>query len=266
MKHKKTLLHPLSLYKHSKSLQRKTFILIESLFNGFWLGILSERSLHEIDELYYNDDQSYRNDKYNSQGLWDWEKKAIELFYENCKNLMLLGAGGGREVYGLKKWNYHIEAYECNLKLLDYANNFLKQEGIQNEVKLIGRNECPKSQNLYDGAIIGWGSYMLIQGQKQRISFLCQLRKQLKPNSPVLISFYALDGNKKSLLIASKVANVFRLILQRKLTDMGDYLVPNYVHYFTKEQIDFEFAKAGFDLRFYSENPYGHAVGTSKNN
>jgi 2-polyprenyl-3-methyl-5-hydroxy-6-metoxy-1,4-benzoquinol methylase len=266
MEHKKTLLQPLVLYKYSKSLQRKAFVLIDSLFTGFWLGVLSEQSLHKIDELYYNDDKSYRNDKYNLQGLWEWEKKAIELFYGNCKNLMLLGAGGGREIYGLEQWNYQIEAYECNPELLDYANKFLRKEGISVEVKSIERNECPTTGNLYDGAIIGWGSYMLIQGRKQRISFLSKLHQQLKPNSPVLISFYTADENKRSLMIASKTANVFRLILQRRLTDVGDYLFPNYVHYFTKEQIASEFAESGFDLMFYSENPYGHAVGLTRNN
>ncbi|NJO96415.1 MAG: hypothetical protein HC764_10650 [Pleurocapsa sp. CRU_1_2] len=49
-----------------------------------------------------------------------------------------------------------------------------------------------------------------------------------------------------------------------ELIEPGDTLVPDYVHYFTKDEIEREFKEAGFELIMYSNDEYGHAVGLAK--
>jgi hypothetical protein len=50
-------------------------------------------------------------------------------------------------------------------------------------------------------------------------------------------------------------------MLRRDGVEVGDSLVPNYVHYFTKAQLESEMTAAGFELVSFERVPYGHAVG-----
>jgi hypothetical protein len=49
--------------------------------------------------------------------------------------------------------------------------------------------------------------------------------------------------------------------LRREHLEVGDDLSPNYVHHFTQREIELELSESGFDLQFYSDRQYGHAVG-----
>jgi len=138
------------------------------------------------------------------------------------------------------------------------------QTRVDTLIELIERDTVPAGDILYDGAIIGWGAYMLIQGSKRRISFLEKLHKQLEEGSPLLVSFFARAESDKIFIAANKIANLFRLVLRREPTDVGHYLQPNYCHWFVKDQIQAEFSKAGLETVFFSKKPYGHAVGISK--
>jgi len=251
------------LYKHTQTTLRYVYYILEECLNGFWLGILSRDSIHRLDELYYQDENLYVSDAYNKSGLFQWEEDVIDRFYFDRKSILLLSSGGGREIYGLRKRPFNITAYECSPKFVSYANSFLSRHLVEASVEIIGRNEIADTGILYDGAIVGWGGYMLIQGRARRISFLRKLRGQLEPGSPVLLSFFANTFNKKRFILTSKIANVLRWFRNREMTDVGDFFAPNFVHFFTRDEIANEMSAAGFKLEHYSAEPYGHAVGTA---
>jgi hypothetical protein len=54
---------------------------------------------------------------------------------------------------------------------------------------------------------------------------------------------------------------VLRRLRQREKIELGDALEPEYVHYFTQNEIAGELREGGFALQYYGEDPYGHAVG-----
>jgi hypothetical protein len=254
----------LKIYFASRKFLNRLFLFCHACLTGFWLGIFNRENLYAVDRIYYDKDKMYRNDAYNKSGLWEWEQKVIEKYFINSKNLLLIGAGGGREVLALSKLNYQVDSYECNHNLVDFANQLLTQEGFNSKVKLIARDACPKTQQKYDGVIIGWGSYMLIQGKDKRIDLLKKIQQTIASQSPILLSFYCYKQPSRYYHIIAQVGNLFRWLLRRDLLDVGDDLVPNYVHYFTKEQIDRELKEANFKLVMYSTKEYGHAIGISQ--
>jgi hypothetical protein len=253
------------MYKRSQDLLQKYFALLQTLLNGFWLGVLSSDSLHKIDEMYYENSSMYYSADYNRRGLQKWEQAMIENYFQDCRRLLLLGAGGGREIYGLQKFGCAIEAFECNPKLLDFGNKFLREEGLNAQIKPVQRDACPASRQKYDGAIIGWGAYMLIQGRKRRIGFLRSIGAQLEAGAPLLLSFFTRNGDSRKFKATASVGNVFRFFLRRERLQTGDSLEPNYVHYFTENELKNELNEAGFKLLYYSSKNYGHAVAQSKN-
>lgn len=254
-------------YKFSQNCLRRLTVFHYICFNGFWLGILSPKTLSDIDEIYYTDGGMYFDEKYNAQGLFNWEKIKIENYFKNRQNIMLLAAGGGREAYGLQKMGYKVDAFECHPMLLKFANKFLAENQLTPCVYHVERDGCPVSDKKYDGAIVGWGAYMLVQSREKRIELLRRIREQLKPDSPVLISFFIRkNSNSKILRGTAFVGNVFRFALGRKSLEVGDCLDPTFVHFFIREEIESELKEAGYKLEFFSAKPYGHAIGIVQTN
>ena len=252
------------VFEATHRLRHYLVVSINIALTGFWLGVLTKDQLHEIDESYYLKQDMYVSDAYNLQGLWDWEARLIDAFFDTSHRILLLGAGGGREAWGLEKRNLDVVAYECNPRLVAYAGEFLERQGSSITVRHVERDECPSTGDTYDGALFGWGGYTLIQGRDTRVRLLKALRDQLPDGAPVLISFLFQTGDKRKYAAVKLIADVFRTVLFRKRLELGDYMAPNYTHYFTKEEVRDELAEAGFEMKLYSKRPYGHAIGIKK--
>jgi hypothetical protein len=243
--------------------------LVDACAGGFWLGVLRRDALHEIDALYYqnapryqNGDYDYQCFDYNRRGLWNWEQKAIRDYFATCRRLLVVGGGGGREVLALSRLGYAIDGFECNSDLVARANELFAIEGQCCGMQHAARDECPKPGVTYDGIVVGWGSYMHIQERHRRIAFLKELHAQMGTGSPLLVSFWYQEGRGRRLKVMAAVANVVRWVLGREFVEFGDGLGPVYEHFFTREQINAELEEASFQLEYYSEEGYGHAVAT----
>jgi Tellurite resistance protein TehB len=256
-------------HRQLESFQRfleRIFIFLSAVFNGFWLGILGRAALHLIDQVYYDNSQAYqdhryRDETYNRKGLWAWEQKIIDHYFQSCKCLLLLSVGGGREVLALSKLGYEVDGFECNPHLVEFANELIAKEGCNSLVKLSPRDDSPILVKTYDGIIVGWGAYMLIQGRDKRIALLTKLRSALQTGSPILISFFLRPQSSTYFKLVYVVGNLIRWILRQDPLELGDNLAPNYVHHFTQTEIESELQASGFQLALYSTETYGHAVG-----
>lgn len=250
------------------------YLPLKILNNGFWLGILDRKDFHDLDYYYFSKMQKgYHVSEWNLQGLLDWEKRVIELWFQECRSIMLTGAGAGREVIALEKMGYHVDGFECNPDLVKSGNKILEQIGAHAKLQLMVRDKYPEVLKQYDGVIVGWGMYMLIRGRNTRIRFLKGLHAKIRDNGPLLVSFFPRQDRKYYRIIA-RLANLLKGVLRREPIETGDDLVECfYAHHFTKEEISSEFREAGFQLvhygirESYSFLPeYGYAVGSRLSN
>jgi hypothetical protein len=258
------------IYLSTQSWFEKALAVVRACFVGLWLGVLTRERLHAIDEEYYTrskrkrgKEYNYHSEEYNRGGLSSWEKAVLARYFEGSRRLLVIGAGGGREVLALQQLGYHVEGFECHPDLVIAANELLQAEGYDSAVHLVPRDKCPNIGATYDGIIIGWGAYMLIQGKKRRIAFLQQLRSQTQTGCPILLSFFYRVGTPRSFKISVLVANVIRGGLRAEPAEVGDWLAPNYVHYFTQDEVTSELSEGGFSTLHYSTAGYGHAIGTA---
>lgn len=228
-------------------------------FVGVSLGGLTERRRYAIDRVYYDGERMYHTARYNEQGLFDWERQAIETYFDGCRSIVVASAGGGREVIALRRKGLDTVGFECHTELAVFANSLLARLGLDATVHTTARDECPALGMSFDGAILGWGGYMLIRSRARREHFLRGIRRLLSLDAPLLLSFMVRPRSRRFAL-AAKVGNVCRFALRGNRVEVGDYLLPNYVHFFTRAEIEQELESAGFKLAFYSPTPYGHAV------
>lgn len=230
------------------------------IWAGFWLGILTRRHFHGLDQKYYGTSKTYPGAQHNLSGLFSWETEAIDHYFKNCRRVALLGAGAGREVAPLLDRGLEVVAYECHEGLRRAGNYLLAHHEPPGSIQTMERDRCPEFAGQIDGVIVGWGMYTLIQGRERRIQLLRDLRRSTTENAPMLLSFYVLGGPRRPFRIAARLGSAIRRLLGRNPVEYGDYLSPDYAHFFTREGLEEELRESGWRLEFFDRRTYPHAV------
>jgi hypothetical protein len=241
---------------------------VHAAFEGFWLGLLDRASLGALDEHVYADKREkvfggafrYFDAEYNAAGLFDWESSAIDEHFPARGKLVVTGAGGGREVLALLDRGFEAVGYEPNDKFVEAGSAFLASRGHPGCLQHIERDAFPNCDNKLDAIVVGWGSYTLIPGRARRVAFLQDARRQLEAGAPMLVSYIERPETGAYFRTLAVVANAVRALLGRERVEVGDALVPHYVHHFTRPEVESELRAGGFELVIARSEPYPHAV------
>jgi hypothetical protein len=234
---------------------------VKGLSEGVLLGLLSGESLDEIDRQYYDGIAQYADPTYNRRGLQDWEERGVDRWFADCRRIVVIGAGGGREVLALARLGYDVVGFECNERLVRAANELLEAEGCTRCVARMERSTWPDAPAAFDGCVIGWGTYMLIRGRGRRVAFLTAARRSLAPRAPILLSYFVRAGMAARFRTSAWTANtVLKLRGRPGAWIPDDALVPNYVHFFDKDEVGKELSAAGLELVDMGDTSYGWAV------
>lgn len=245
-----------------RALQRAT-VVIRGAFDGVWLGAADDALLHAIDARYYAGQAEYADPRYNRSGLHEWEAALLAEHFSASRRLIVTAAGGGREVLALAKQGFEVLGFEPHPRLADAARALLVEEGTTATVEQCVRDRWPASGRTADGVIVGWGSYMLIRGRERRVRFLHDARASLAPGSPILLSFFVRAGDTLYFRTVARTGTAIARLRRAPAVELGDALAPNYVHYFTKSEIEEEMREAGWTLAAFGSRDYGYAVGTA---
>jgi hypothetical protein len=162
-----------------------------------------------------------------------------------------------------------VEGYECNPNLRQAAAWRLLRHGCDAPVHPIARDAAPADAAPHDGAVVGWSAYTLIAGRERRVELLRGLRRGLPVGAPLLLSFFTRDERDTRILRPARIANVARGITRRQRAEPGDVLAPNFIHRFTRGEVEAEMAAGGFRLARYEPmgpGPFdsGWAVGRAE--
>jgi len=256
------------LYRRARRSRDRLARISGAVFDGLWLGLLSRPQMHELDARFYDeriervDGQAFRydDDAYNSRGLSDWEEGAVSDHFPAGARVVVTGAGGGREVLALLERGYDVVGYEPHRGLAAAGADFLSRRGHPGRLRTCERDEFPGEVERCSGLVVGWGSYMLIAGRAQRIAFLRAARRRLSQDDPILLSFFAYRQRPRHFAVVAAVANAVRRLRREERVEVGDALAGNFLHCFTRSEIEAELAEGGFRLVDFRLSPYGHAV------
>jgi hypothetical protein len=242
----------------------RILIYFKSIMIGFFIGLLRKNALKKIDQYFYNGEKHYTSDDYNKKELLQWEREALKNYFSDCRNLFVIAAGGGREVYNLSKLGYKVGGSEYNPKLRDYANIFLKNESVQSTIIEADRDICPIIKGKFDGIILGWSLYTHLKGSQKRIEFLRSVSDMLNIGGVVLLSFWSMRYSYMNLKRISRIGNFFSSLSKNEKIEIGDSIEPEFVHYFSREEVSKELRMANFDMVYFADEEYGHAIAIKK--
>jgi hypothetical protein len=240
----------------------KVLRFIHALVQGFWLDVLSKKSLYALTRHYYErgDKNQYKSASWNKKGYLPWEEYVIHRYFKDCKKIMVLGAGGGREVLALLKAGCLVHGYESNPNLVKCANELIEKQWYTTRIQYLAEDMPPQSRGKYNGIILGWGVYSHIKGRETRIRLIKRLSDNMYNNSPLLISFWAISSYPGDFKFKKRVANFFTTIKRSDKVELGDELSVHFSRIFTKKDIESELAEAGLKMTHYDDREYGNAV------
>ena len=239
----------------------------EGFVDGLFLGLMDRRARTAVDELFYAQAtepvdgaaRHYGDAEHIRGGLHDWELDAIREHFPPRGRVVITAAGAGREVLGLLDLGFDAVGYEPNAALVAAGRRVLPPERlVQCE-----RDVFPAEATAADALIIGWGSYMLIARSEERTAFLRRGRGILPREAPMLVSFFPRPPT-RYFNVAHRVSGVIRRLRRREPLEFGDALSPNFVHYFSRAEIERELAASGFAGDVFRSHPYGHVVARAR--
>jgi hypothetical protein len=232
-----------------------------SVHQGVWLGLFSRQTLNQIATRQYQLWVKYQDETYNRSGFLLWEREVINQYFSRNSHILVAAAGGGREVVALHRAGYRADGFDCVEALVLSALKVCEAEKIDCKYLKSEPDKIPPNLGIYEGAIIGWGGYMHIQGRKRRIAFLSQIREHLSDSAPILLSFFIRPEISKKHVLVRIIANAIKTILfTSERLETGDMLEDTFDHHFTELEIQSELLEAGFEMICFSPECYGHAV------
>ncbi|HUT02981.1 MAG TPA: hypothetical protein VM163_03730 [bacterium] len=267
MKSEERLPHRVTAYLFTRRLLARIQNGVKAVHRGFFLGFLDPSELQVLTNHHYTSTQSgdsgdvnYHDAAYNLSGLRYWEQRVIEKYFADCRSILLGSAGGGREVLALSRMGFLVDAFECNPQLMAKCQSFLELHGVEATVIQAEPGGVPVTLGTYDGAILGWGAYIHVFGRRRRVELLREFRQHLCPGAPLFLSFWA-KRNSMSRRLSYRLAKFIRAIRGAEPVEAGDSISSTFDRSFTENEVREELAEAGFEMVFYSEESFGHAVG-----
>jgi hypothetical protein len=255
-------------YRRASARRDRLWRVANGCFDGIWLGLLDGAALARLDERFYADGRdsldgrtfSYTGSDHNLGGLHDWEAAAIGAHFAPGSRVVVTGAGAGREVIALLERGFDAVGYEPNAALVAAGAALLAERGQPGRLHACERDVFPPDASRCDALVVGWGSYMLIPGRARRLAFLRAARAALPDGAPLLCSFFVRPPGALYFSLVARSANLTRRLRRSEAAELGDALGPNYMHYFTRAEVESELSAGGFEMVAFASEPYGHAI------
>ena len=251
-----------SLYLWSHRFFRVVHGGAQVLFEGFWMGLLPESVYDAISEKSYGQGKLYTNASYLDQGLHFWEDLAVRTYFPPGGRVLVAAAGGGRELIALVRNGFQAVGFECSHAMVEAGRLALAERGLAATLDWVPPCVAPRMEGPFDALIVGWNGYCYISPRARRLAFLKDLRSQLRPGSPALVSTAMRPPHARVLTWTPRVANAVRVCTFRApVFEAGDSFSGRPKLHFTRRQLEKELIEAGYTITtFYKWGDYGAVV------
>ncbi|WP_309601858.1 class I SAM-dependent methyltransferase [Sphingomonas sp.] len=211
---------------------------IRAAYSLAWLRLLDHRDLDDLTMLSYanSSGSGFASEAHNIAGLHAWEEATFREMLLGCLQVLVAGAGGGREMITLARMGHKVTGFDASDDLAEACRANLTTAGVTATMINAGPGAVPDGQGRFDALVIGRGVYHHIPGRAKRIAFLRACATLLIDRAPLIMGdVLTRQEHKRTQLLTRLIAR-----------EPGDSVSDSFYHFFTVQELAEEIAEAGF--------------------
>lgn len=231
------------------------------------LCLLKPRDLIRLNQLLHSRPAYTKgayDEQYAASGLTETEDAFVQRYLMPQAELLVLGAGGGRESLALAKMGFRVTGVDFVEETLEAARTHARRENlrinfISQEASRLTLADTP----VFDAVFFPAALYSLIPSAQLRLQTLQAASRYLKPGAVLFLSFFLQGSQHPSK--GDRLKKLLALITWgNRRIEPGDRLEGDgeFRHYFTAQTLTKELESSGFTIieLAASDLPQGSAV------
>src|SRR5437879_422591 len=128
------------------------------------------------------------DETYVLSGLFTWEENFYFRFLKPDDHVLIVGAGSGRDLIGLRRAGYRVDGLEPSATAVTLARTMCAKAGVEADFH-VGWIETTSITEKYDVFIFSWYCYSYIPDRATRIGALRAASRHLAPGGRIILSY-----------------------------------------------------------------------------
>lgn len=263
-------MHPLKTpgiqwLKRSQWITQKVTSWLEAIQSGIFMGLVEDESFQAFDTYPFDETMPLDVSAETRRGLEPWEQQIVHEHFADAKSVLVIAAGGARELVGLSELGYDATGIEFGPSLCEASQRELTLRDSRATIQTAHRFEITHESEPYDAVFIARKFISHLHNRIQRVALLRKIRQSMRPNAPLALGFYTRERDTLAFRAQVTLANILRRLRGRRdiLVEIGDHIdseSPLYHHHFVWEELRGELREAGFAPVEHELNWFGWAV------
>ncbi|MCA9146686.1 MAG: class I SAM-dependent methyltransferase [Planctomycetales bacterium] len=263
-------MHPLNTpgirwLKRSQAALRKFGSWLEAIQSGVFMGLVDDQAFQAFDTYPFDESQPMNVAAEAERGLEAWERRIVREHFDSVQSVLVVAAGGGRELIELDKLGFQTTGFEYGRKLYEATRRELILQSCGASIVKCERFDVPRAEHMYDAAYIARKFLSHVHDRQVRIELLANIRRTLRPDAKLAIGYYTRERDTLAFRMQAGLANTLRKLRGRREfpVEVGDHLdteSPLYHHHYVWEELRDELREAGFTPDEHGTTWFGWAV------
>ncbi len=244
----------------------------ESVHSAIFMGVIDDRVLQEYDTYPYGDWKGATQVSGNVKGVEDWLDAFISDHITRSSRVLVVGAGGGKELLKLRETGCSVSGIEFDETLFaETAAMLLRSvDGAGIALRHAERFNLERERDDFDVVIVPRFYTSFIQGRRERVRFLTACSGRMKDGGVIAFDYFTRpesETSPASLLFKFQplIANFLRLLRGggKRRIEAGDHLdphVPLLHHHYNRAGLSLELSEAGLAAAAQGETWFGWSV------
>ncbi|MDA1052856.1 MAG: hypothetical protein O3C40_20580 [Planctomycetota bacterium] len=251
--------------RRSQATAQKLTSWIEAIQSGIFMGLVDDDSFQAFDTYPFDETTPLDVTAETERGLEPWERHIVREYLADTKSVLVVAAGGARELVGLNELGYDTTGVEYGRELCEASRRELSLRECGATIQWSERFEVPRGDAPYDAAFIARKFLSHVHDRGRRIELLANIRQTLRPDATLVIGYYTRERDTLAFRMQAALANILRKLRGRRgfPVEVGDHLDPQsplYHHHFVWEELREELREAGFTAIAHESTWFGWAV------
>lgn len=238
---------------------------VEAIQSGLFMGLIDKQNFQYFDTYPFNESEEIDLSRETQLGLEPWERQIEQQHLTGKENLIVIAAGGNRELVGFQELGYNAVGIEYGIGLCEASEQALIASGNQPSIVHADRFLISGAADSYDAAFIARKYLSHVHDRTVRVKFLQNIRNVLSQDAILACGYYTREHDGLAFRAQALVANALGKLLGRtdQTVETGDHLDPDtplYHHHYTLDEVRSELQEAGFEVVDHGNEWFGWAV------